>query len=435
MSDATAVSIGSADLSAKEVAIQIARNNKLGIDTSKINYDANKEQQLTDAEKAYLRLRDNTLTEEALIARPARKWMVRGLIREEEFGLLGGEWKSGKTMAAIHFACSIARGLPLIPRANGEPFGELVQPCSVLYVAAEGQGELADRVKAWELEHDSDNSFRDTSPHKALFFGESINWFSPAQLEGTKKFCEENKIRFIIVDTLASSLRGSGTTDAENNADQMTLLSENASSVAHHVGGSGFFVCHPPKGNPKGTRGSGASEASARFKIHVEKLEDGRRELELLWSNSCREGEKASFDIGSVVIGEDDKGRPLDAGVFRFADKSTRHVTPLSNQRQASLIAMSNALDGDNEIDRGTASEVLKAVGVKCPRSVLNGLHKEKYIEGIGRKGQTYSRYKLTDKGKFKAGHATLGEPLGNRLRSAEDEMARHKALNGVHPA
>lgn len=428
MSDHNSISIGSADLSAKEIAALHARDNKLGIDAAKIAYDATKVKSLTDAEKAYLKLRDGALSEADLIARPARKWMVRGLIREEEFGLLGGEWKAGKTMAAVHFACSIARGIPLIPKLNAEPFGEIVQPCSVLYVAAEGQGELGDRVKAWRLEHDPDSSLENASPHKVRFFGDRLDWFNDAKLEGTKRFCAENKIKFIIVDTLASSLRGSGVTDAENNNDLMTQLAENAGAVAKHVGGSGFFVCHPPKGNAKGTRGAGASEASARFKIHVEKLEDGRRELELLFSNSTREGEKASFDIGSVIVGEDDKGRPMDAGVFRFTDKSTRYVQPLSNQKQASLIAILGALDGDDEIDRSTASEVLKGIGVKCPRSILSSLHKEKFIEGIGKKGMSYRRYKVTDTGKFKAGHATLGEPLGNRLRSTEDEMARFEA-------
>jgi hypothetical protein len=435
MSDHTAVSIGSADeLTQAEIAMKIARANRLGIDTTN-NFDAKEKRKLTAAEEALKEFNDATKTTAELLAEPPTKWVIRDLIKENQFGILNGMWKAGKTMAAIHIANCVARGIPIISKVGEEPFGEVVEPCSVAYIVIEGQGEIRDRVDAWNIEHDPQSRLLDASPHKVYWMRKKPDFFDDAHLESFKVYCAQRKVKFFIVDTLSASLEGSGVDNPENNNPLMTKIMNRLESVALTLGGFGFFVSHPPKSDPEGTRGGGAIVAAARFVIQINDEGDGTRSIRLSKTNAAAEGEKQKFEIGSVQVGVDDKGRPLDAGVFRYAGKSNKPIIHLSNQKQASLIALNGAVDGDGEIDRGTATEVLKGIKVAQPRSVLNALQKEGLIEGVGRKGQTWGRYKLTEKGRFKAGFATMGEPLGNRLRTTEDEMARFKERNGADPS
>lgn len=435
MSDHTAVSIGSADeLTQAEIAMKIARSNRLGIDTTQ-SFDAKEKRKLTAAEAALKEFNDATKTTAELLAEPPTKWVIRDLIKENQFGILNGMWKAGKTMAAIHIANCVARGIPIISKAGEEPFGEVVEPCSVAYIVIEGQGEIRDRVDAWNIEHDPQSKLLDASPHKVHWMKKKPDFFDDAHLEGFKSYCVQRKVKFFIIDTLSASLEGSGVDNPENNNPLMTKIMNRLESVALSVGGFGFFVSHPPKSDPEGTRGGGAIVAAARFVIQINDEGDGTRSIRLSKTNAAAEGQKQKFEIGSVQVGVDDKGRPLDAGVFRYAGKSNKPIIHLSNQKQASLIALNGAVDGDGEIDRATATEVLKGIKVAQPRSVLNALQKEGLIEGIGRKSQTWGRYKLTEKGRFKAGFATMGEPLGNRLRTTEDEMARLKERNGGTPS
>ena len=435
MSDHTAISIGSADeLTATEIAMRSARANRLGIDPTK-NFDAKEQRKLTAAEEALKAFYDSARTTEELLAEPIGRWMIRGLIKENEFGTLNGMWKSGKTMAAIHIANCLARGIPIISKVGEEPFGEIVQPCSVAYIVVEGKGEIRDRVDAWNKEYDPNGALLKASKHKPIWMKIAPDYFDDATLESFKVYCARENVRFFIIDTLSASLHGADSDNPENNNTIMTNLMNRVQSVAEHVQGAGFFVTHPPKSNPDETRGGGATRAAARFGIQINDEGNGLRSIRLAFTNSAAEGEKQMFEIGSVEVGFDDLGRPMSAGVFRYAGKSNKPIIHLSNQKQASLIALNGAVDGDGEIDRATATEVLKGIKVAQPRSVLNALQKEDLIEGVGRKGQTWGRYKLTEKGRFKAGFATMGEPLGNRLRTTEDEMARFKERNGATPS
>src|SRR5262249_8018354 len=79
------------------------------------------------------------------IAAPDR--LVRGLIREQALTILGGATGSGKTFFALDLAAHLAHGWKWC--------GRRVERCGILYVGAEGQSGLHNRIKAWRIANHS----------------------------------------------------------------------------------------------------------------------------------------------------------------------------------------------------------------------------------------------------------------------------------------
>lgn len=90
------------------------------------------------------RLHDAT----ALDAIPRRSFMLRGLIWDRAVGFLGGMRQTYKTFVLVSWACHIATGTPWL----GEATYAVAEPRRVLYIAAEGGSDVAERVQAWEAD-------------------------------------------------------------------------------------------------------------------------------------------------------------------------------------------------------------------------------------------------------------------------------------------
>jgi len=431
MSDNLSYSIGSPDSSTEMLAIaeRIAKQKRLGTDPVK-HVDGSGKPLPGSALDILTRLRERSMDSETLLTQPPGKWHIRGLIKEGQFGLMLGKWKAGKSLAAVHAAHCVALGLPWAPAADGlgKPFGEIVKSGNVLYVASEGGGALRNRVDAWLRQHDPDGTHRANSPHKIFWFTERVSLLDPCHVKALMDFAQERKICFVVIDTLASSISGADAKggNIENDNAAMTLLMENAALIAAHVGGSGFFVAHPPKGSDDNTRGAGAIEASSRFKLLVTEA-NGARAVQLAFNNeAATDGAETFFKIESVNVGEDDQGEPILAPVYVSASGSyTSHASP---QELNGLKAVFNALDDENRIDRRTATEALKGAGIKSPNSIFNRLMKSGMVEGHGKKNRrgSYDFYRVT-----KAGEKRLMVKLPGEKRMpcpAEIENDRRRA-------
>jgi hypothetical protein len=79
--------------------------------------------------------------------RPPQRWRVQGVIPDNGFALVLGEPGSYKTFFGLELGLCIATGLPF--------YGRAVKQGNVLYVAAEGAGGLAARLRAWALHRDT----------------------------------------------------------------------------------------------------------------------------------------------------------------------------------------------------------------------------------------------------------------------------------------
>lgn len=411
MSENLSYSVGSPDneTSFLAVAERIAKQKRLGTDPVQ-NVDGSGKPLPGSALDVLTRLRERTLDSTALLSQPPGEWHIRGLIKQGQFGLLGGKWKSGKTLAGIHAAHCVALGIPWAPPAgkDGKPFGEVTKAGNVLYIASEGGGALRNRVDAWQRLHDPEGRAAAASPFKVFWFLERVNLLSTEHVEALKKFAAEKEIVFLVVDTLSSSISGTEARggNPENDNALMTTLSENAASIAAHIGGSGFFICHPPKGDENGTRGAGALEASARFKLNVGEKSGGGRYVALAFNNEAStEGVESFFEIESVEVGKDEQGEAITAPAYKpTAGSHAGHASP---QEINGLHALAGALNNEGQIDRPTATEAMKLAGIKSgSRVILHRLLADGWLEGVGTKNKRggFDYYQLTNAGKKKTG-------------------------------
>jgi hypothetical protein len=432
VSENLSYSVGSPDSETSFLAVaeRIARQKRLGTDPVQ-NVDGSGKPLPGSAMDVLTRLRERTLDSATLLSQPPGEWHVRGLIKQGQFGLLGGKWKSGKTLAGIHAAKCVSLGTPWAPGAgkDAKNFGEITKPGNVLYVASEGGGALRNRVDAWQRLHDPEGRLAAASPFQVFWFLESVNLLSDEHVAALKTFAAERKIVFLIVDTLSSSISGSEARggNPENDNALMTKLSENAAAIAAHIGGSGFFICHPPKGDDSGTRGAGALEASARFKINVAEKAGGGRCVSLAFNNEAStEGVESFFKIEPVEVGRDEQGEAITAPAYMpTAGTHAGHASP---QGIMALHAIAGALNGEGQIDRPTATEALKLAGIKTGgRVILSRLLADGWMEGVGAKNRRggFDLFQLSNAGRMKVGLCKVTfQPGDSRLPLDERKPA-----------
>jgi hypothetical protein len=82
---------------------------------------------------------------------PARDYLIKGLISPAEISLWVGPPKCGKSFLLLHVAYLLSLGQPVFERR--------VKAANVLYVAAEGEGGIANRIKALRNRHGPSEAF------------------------------------------------------------------------------------------------------------------------------------------------------------------------------------------------------------------------------------------------------------------------------------
>src|SRR5690606_21832777 len=89
--------------------------------------------------------RFRVLTADDLAALPPVRWRVRGALPAEGIAAIYGPAGSGKTFLALDLLGAVADGR--------EWFAHRVEPCTVVYVAREGEAGIAQRVQAYRTRH------------------------------------------------------------------------------------------------------------------------------------------------------------------------------------------------------------------------------------------------------------------------------------------
>jgi hypothetical protein len=83
---------------------------------------------------------------------PTRDYLLKGLMSPNEISVWVGAPKCGKTFLILDIAYRLSLGLPV--------FGRRVKPARVLYVAAEGEGGIGNRIKALRNRYGKSPNFR-----------------------------------------------------------------------------------------------------------------------------------------------------------------------------------------------------------------------------------------------------------------------------------
>lgn len=183
-------------------------------------------------------------------------WRIKGILREAAyFNGIYGPPGSYKSFIVLDMALSISSG------CNWQ--GREVKPCSVAYVAAEGQYGLLKRIKAWKIHHGVENigSFA-LYPIPAIVDDPSnFGMF----IESLRELPEMPNLVFI--DTLARSMAGD-----ENQTADMGRVVLACSHLSIEFGIQVVFVHHTGKDKKRGLRGSISLEGATDTLISIEKI-------------------------------------------------------------------------------------------------------------------------------------------------------------------
>ncbi|MBO2534201.1 MAG: hypothetical protein CW342_15240 [Thermoactinomycetaceae bacterium] len=192
---------------------------------------------------------------------PPVKWLVEGLIPEDSFTLVAGEYGAGKSFVMLDVAFHVALGLDWHGRKveEGGP---------VVYMAAEGGRGLQKRIEAWMIHYNLDID----DPIPLYTIPKAVPLTNPIQFKRLMKKIPVGT-KLMIIDTLHTFMEGD-----ENNAqdvkpllDAIRQLTRQGISVAvvHHLNKSGSI------------RGSNSIPAGADAVFEVKRCEEDNRLIQV----------------------------------------------------------------------------------------------------------------------------------------------------------
>ena len=206
-----------------------------------------------------------------LAALPAPEYLVHGVLPAAGNGVLYGGSGTGKSFLALDWALAIATG-------QVAWMGREIQAGPVVYIAAEGQAGLSQRIEAWM--HASGVI---TEPDLYVI-PDAVQLLDLADgkalLEAITSTVGEAPV-LIVLDTLAKSMAGGD----ENSTQDMGLVMASQDYLRAQTGAAVLFIHHPMKHGDL-ERGNSALRAAQDVMLFL-KVEDGYLSLE---STKMRDG-------------------------------------------------------------------------------------------------------------------------------------------------
>lgn len=243
--------------------------------------------------------RFRVLTADELAALPPVRWRVRGVLPNEGIAAIYGPAGSGKTFLTLDLLGAVADGR--------EWFGLRVEPCSVTYVALEGEAGIAQRVQAYRTRYGQ-------APAGMRFVTQPLALLEPADVaELAEAILEAGGDGGIVaIDTLNRAAPGAD----ENDSRDMGRIIEGAKLLQAALGGLVLLVHHTGKDAARGLRGHSSLLAALDAVIEVSR--DGeRREWRIAKSKDAADDEAHPFRLEVVELGTDADGEPITSCVIK----------------------------------------------------------------------------------------------------------------------
>lgn len=275
------------------------------------------------------------------------RWLIKGVLPEDEVAMVFGEPQSGKSFLALDMAMAIARGVDFMGKKVPEPKG-------VIYCAFEGGKGFRNRVQGYfkgqDVAPDPTLPFVLLTRRSNLFDSEEV---IVGLIEEIQHWASTFKVPLglVVFDTISASTAGMN----ENAGDEVSRFIANIHRICERVGrATGLLVHHVPKGG--GTpRGSGKLTGDLETTLSVEfKMLDAKegivardamgRELREVKIKKQREGERGSlspFTLPSTELRKDADGDPVTtcyvqpAAGFDTRDRTLSDTGRRSVQRES----------------------------------------------------------------------------------------------------
>ncbi len=195
------------------------------------------------------------------VAPEAPAWLIRNALPQKQVAILAGQYGSGKTFVGLDISFSVMTGQPFIDH-------EVERTGAVLWLAAEGQGEVTIRLKA-AATHRTGSPMVGELPFAQQAFDvptlTSADAFDRlmALVRDTKAVLNmrfpDVDLALIVVDTLNSAAGFQDENSASETQRVMTLLRR----VSDASGALVLVVDHYGKATETGVRGSSAKSGAA----------------------------------------------------------------------------------------------------------------------------------------------------------------------------
>lgn len=263
---------------------------------------------------------------------PPRSYVVKNLLAPGQLGCVFGAPGAGKSVLAPHVAYAVAQGRPV--------FGQRAKAAPVLYVAAEDEAGMQQRVTALRERHGDAPGFH-------LVVGVS-SLLDPASgdLARLQQLVEELRPSLVVVDTLAAACPGL----KENEADSMGSAVAALRSLTRN-GAAVLAIHHSPKSGDT-PRGHSVLNGALDVSIHViaDDAAEGviQGQLHKNRNGACvlPDGNTIAFRIEAAPLGRDEDGDPVTAPVCaemtreEARDARKANITKTEAAAEAILVEM-----------------------------------------------------------------------------------------------
>lgn len=240
-------------------------------------------------------------------------WLVKGLIPEISFGMLAGQWGTGKTFIVFELAACLMTGQPFVGY-------RIKRQCGALLVAAEGVSDVRKRLAATVQEKCGGMQrapFRWYEVAPTLLGPNAAETLIAMAKQADASLQAEFglPLGLIVIDTVAASA-GYAQQGAESDAAVagalMRVLAQTAAACSCVVLG----VDHFGKNVETGTRGSSAKEANSELVLAClgDREVSGRvlnTRLVIRKNRAGRQGAEFPFTLREVELGVDEDGDPI----------------------------------------------------------------------------------------------------------------------------
>lgn len=314
------------------------------------------------------RLRDDAEIEEL----PDPEFLVEGMIPETSLAVLYGPPENYKTFLALDWAFSIATDQPWA--------GREVAAGPAVYVSAEGQAGLKNRVRAWKERHGFNEGER--SGAGVFFLTTRIQLLNDNEVTGFLRAIEEDvpdNPRLVVLDTLARCTPGGD----ENSAQDMGRAVDAADRIRAETDASTLFIHHAGREDQSHPRGSTALACAADTVVSLRK--EARCSAEL----SCEKQKDAEkFDAMEIEMEEVDESLvPTVVG----AAEAEREVRARARQALETLVT---------EFDEDGASYVEWREASGLPNTTFNRARQDLLASELVTRESEEGPYRPTPEGR-----------------------------------
>ena len=308
---------------------------------------------------------------------PPRKWLMKGLLGQNEMSVLFAPSGGGKSFVALDLGARIAAGLDWYDHA--------VTRSAVLYVAGEGVTGFRQRMTAWRLVNDvADVPFVMLPRSIDLYSRETVAADLVRDAMGEVAERSGLPVRLIVLDTLSRMMHGGVDSDPKD----MKIFLEHVEELRRLTGAHILIVHHTGKETERGMRGSSMLRDFADTVLEIKvpsKDEDAPHRIVVEKQKDGEEGRNYRARLSQSVIGTDEDGEDITSCVVEHAgaiettgpEKSQR----LSNRQFSALKALTDVMVDQSEPSPGGSfpASVPKVVKLdawkdRCSSSFLSDL-------------------------------------------------------------